>query len=468
MVANTEVAVVELPTADLENNVTIHPKSVEVRGEDVTIKLVDGDSNDAIQGATFRLARENASGKYEFVNPLNVFDGDNIPTEFTTNASGEFVINGLPFGNYKVYQNTSTNGYFKTAEVFNFEINEANMDQAQNHVFENYKKPLISKTTLGFEDLNDEKYSKLEKVEGKNQVIVLEKDKLVRYRIELKVAGNFKDSKQFEITDVLDNNLDISAVASSLRTSEGFDATLDGRTIRVVNNNYEGTDPTTIFVEFDAKVVSTLGAGEAVTNIAKAILEDPQVFDPEDLPTPVIDPSVPAVDPEKPGNTVEVSTEPGKNNGSDETNSADDNNQIITSSGNFDILKVDGSNETVKLEGVVFKLFRINDVDGTEVEVGEYTTNANGSVKIENLHYGAYKLQETKTATGYRLLDKKLDITVDKANNNAEVVIKNYKSTSVLPETGTLGMLPFAALGTAFVSAGIFFLKKREDQNEDA
>lgn len=468
MVSNKETAVVELPTADLKNAVTVHPKSSEIRSNEVIIKLVDGDTNAPLAGAKFKLARQKADGKYEFVNPLKVFVGDNISTELTTNSNGEAIFNGLPFGNYKIYQEASIPGYFKTSDIYNFEINEANMSQAKNHTFKNFKKPVISKTTLGFEDLNDEKYSKLEPVSGKNEKIVLEKDKLIRYRIELKLAGNTKDYKQFEITDVLNDQLDISNVASSLTVNDGFKATLDGRTIKVVNESYTGTTPMSLVVEFDAKVNSSVAAGTSIANIARAIIEDNNTFNPSELPKPDLDPKVNPKDPQKPGNTQEVSTEPGGNNGTDQEggNPADDNNNVTTSSGSFKLTKIDGSNETIKLEGVEFKLFRLNDVDNKEVEVGVYTTNKNGTVMVEDLHYGKYKLQETKTAKGYRLLDKKFSLTVDKENDNKEVVVKNYKSTSVLPDTGTLGMLPFAALGTAFISAGVFLVKKREDNKK--
>lgn len=99
-------------------------------------------------------------------------------------------------------------------------------------------------------------------------------------------------------------------------------------------------------------------------------------------------------------------------------------------SGNLKLTKQDKENENIKLEGVVFGLYS----EGNE-KIGEYTTDANGEILVEDLKIGNYKLKELSTRTGYILNSQEIDVIVE-YDNIVTITVENEKEKPKLPRTG--------------------------------
>ena len=144
------------------------------------------------------------------------------------------------------------------------------------------------------------------------------------------------------------------------------------------------------------------------------------------------------------------------------------------------ILKVDGSNETKKLEGVKFEL---KTSDGTAVKVksesdyyipdstatsNEVVTNDSGIIIIRGLDKDkTYTVTETETNIGYNLLTSPENLTLAEDTGNTYTTtttntIANYTGT-VLPTTGGIGTTIFYVCGGVLViAAAAYFLIKRK------
>lgn len=89
--------------------------------------------------------------------------------------------------------------------------------------------------------------------------------------------------------------------------------------------------------------------------------------------------------------------------------------------GNLKIIKTDKENKNIKLKNVKFELKNEND----EI-VQEGVTNDNGEIFFDNLVVGNYRIVETETKEGYKLLEKELVIEI-KENETNEIIIENEK-----------------------------------------
>lgn len=118
----------------------------------------------------------------------------------------------------------------------------------------------------------------------------------------------------------------------------------------------------------------------------------------------------------------------------------------------------------VTLEGAEFELRKyandFSDLDDFEViETG--TTKVDGSLIFKDLEVGNYRLIETKSPEGYRLLTKPLDIEVTEDNRLIELEVENEKSQYILPDTGGNGTFLFYLLGSLLMLSSLIFLVKK-------
>lgn len=190
--------------------------------------------------------------------------------------------------------------------------------------------------------------------------------------------------------------------------------------------------------------------------------------------------------------------------------------KVIVFTYELDTTKVDGIDNTKKLENAEFKLYRMNgstkeyvkvDADSkvagwtdTVADATPLISDTNGLFKVIGLDDGTYYLEETKAPSGYNKLTNavevvitattvnnqswnstpadaltKLDVkaggnagTGDVATGIASINIANNKG-STLPSTGGIGTTIFYVLGgTLVVGSGIALVtKKRLGKNED-
>ena len=83
---------------------------------------------------------------------------------------------------------------------------------------------------------------------------------------------------------------------------------------------------------------------------------------------------------------------------------------------NAKIIKKDKDTGSV-LSGVVFDLYRMGDPD---TKIGEYTTDQNGEIFVEELADGSYYFVETKALDGYILDETKHQFTIDVVKGDVE------------------------------------------------
>lgn len=152
--------------------------------------------------------------------------------------------------------------------------------------------------------------------------------------------------------------------------------------------------------------------------------------------------------------------------------------------GNVTIYKVDGSNHDIKLEGAKFQLFTDKDIKkpyknpNTKEDVVA-TTDTKGKATFENLPEGTYYLKEVKAPNNYKLSSAfyKLEVkkgdngevrfTLDNSLTNGNIVdgdkFTNFKTTSLMPDTGTRGLIPYALAALAMAGIGFGVLRKKKN-----
>lgn len=152
--------------------------------------------------------------------------------------------------------------------------------------------------------------------------------------------------------------------------------------------------------------------------------------------------------------------------------------------GNVTIYKVDGSNHDTKLEGAKFQLFTEKALDKpyknplTNEDVVA-TTDGEGKATFENLAEGTYYLKEVKAPNNYKLSSAFYELKVEKGDNNevgftlknaltsGNIVegdkFTNFKTTSLMPDTGTRGLIPYALAALAMAGIGFGVLRKKKN-----
>lgn len=146
--------------------------------------------------------------------------------------------------------------------------------------------------------------------------------------------------------------------------------------------------------------------------------------------------------------------------------------------------KHDATDNGVKLDGVVFKLYKL--VEGNKkyykytpasgttdamvewvddiAQATEITTAGGGKAEIKGLENGTYYLKEISTVDGYNLLTKDEKITINGSKDDTTTLevkadISNKKG-ALLPETGGMGTIGLTALAVAVVACALFLPKK--------
>lgn len=161
------------------------------------------------------------------------------------------------------------------------------------------------------------------------------------------------------------------------------------------------------------------------------------------------------------------------------------------------ITKTNGD-ETEKLAGAEFKLYRESDTTGNPIRfvktgTGEYrvataddidTTDTlvspdgadgvKGIIIIDGLDDGTYQLVETKAPDGYNKLKDPttIKITATSTDNGTNVTVSGNDVTvennkgSLLPETGGMGTVLFTVVGTAGILAVLYSFMKSNKKNK--
>lgn len=234
------------------------------------------------------------------------------------------------------------------------------------------------------------------------------------------------------------NNTEYVTIA---KRADGFDVT-----INVIKLNENGKVGTNISVKYDA-VVNEQAVGKVVNNKAQ----------------------------------LEYSNNPNDSTKTDKT--PEKTTEVFTAKIIID--KHDATDNSVKLDGVVFKLYKL--VDGNKkyykytpasgttdakvewvddiADATEITTASGGKADIKGLENGTYYLKEISTVDGYNLLTEDKAITISGSKDDTTTLevktdISNKKGT-LLPETGGMGTIGLTALAVAVVACALFLPKKK-------
>ena len=213
-------------------------------------------------------------------------------------------------------------------------------------------------------------------------------------------------------------------------------------------------------------------------------------------------------------NTVylEYSNKPDQSGSGDTNNTGNTpEDKVIVFTYELDTTKVDGRNNTNKLEGAEFKLhnadnkWAIVDDEGKvtswtdkEEDGSTLTSDANGLFKVIGLDDGTYYLKETKAPTGYNLLSSEITVVITATTTNGQtwtdgqassaltklevtadgtagtgdtstgiagITVANNKG-STLPETGGMGTTIFYVLGTILVLGAAIMLIAKKRMNK--
>ncbi|MDD7389122.1 MAG: SpaH/EbpB family LPXTG-anchored major pilin [Lachnospiraceae bacterium] len=208
-------------------------------------------------------------------------------------------------------------------------------------------------------------------------------------------------------------------------------------------------------------------------------------------------------------NTVylEYSNKPDQSGSGDNNTGKTPEDKVIVFTYELDTTKVDGQDNTKKLEGAEFKLhnadnkWAIVNTDGkvtgwADTEEGGATlkSDANGLFKVIGLDDGTYYLKETKAPTGYNLLSSKITVVITATTTNGQtwtdgqassaltklevtadgtagtgdtstgiagITVANNKGNT-LPETGGMGTTIFYVLGSILVLGAAVLLITRK------
>lgn len=158
------------------------------------------------------------------------------------------------------------------------------------------------------------------------------------------------------------------------------------------------------------------------------------------------------------------------------------NDKVVTYIGDIRVVKVDADNETTKLEGADFDLFRCDDPDNV-IQSG--TTNSDGEITFKGIHVNdwengaapdnafAYCLKETEAPSGYAILDdqpRQINLGINtKADNGSGQMIRlaseTFKNKSdsqipTLPSTGGMGILLVALFGLGIIAGGVYAARR--------
>ena len=121
-----------------------------------------------------------------------------------------------------------------------------------------------------------------------------------------------------------------------------------------------------------------------------------------------------------------------------------------------------GNETTNILPNAVYELYLSNG----ELQ-GEYTTNENGQITVDNLKWGGYYFQEKQAPTGYSISDKKFSFVINSQNASFEQTVTAYDKQ----ETGELTINKTIKTSSLYSAHGnntfIFKIIGKDEQNNE-
>lgn len=428
-----------------DQNLNVTPKLTKIEKPVTLTKL--GEDKIAVDGTEFKLNSTELN--------INAQESDKIKDKVFTVKNGQIDLGKLVEGKYTLQETKAVKGYALNNRVINFEITgdktaksldeikvvydtASNKDLTQDGKFQNFLKPTGNPEDPG------KLFNKEVKVEGTDAYskdIHANVGQVVEYKATFNVPTDIKDYAKYEFKDVIDSKLDI--------VEDSIAYQVDGKTTTAITSNYD-----------------------SATKTIKASITDPATFEGKTI-TLIFKATVnkTAVNKDIIPNDITVDFDNGK--GETGTPNIPENEQpkVTVDEGSLTINKIDGETK-VALQGAEFKLQveekgKFVDFTNPSGAATTGTTNEQGTLVFERLPLGTYKIVETKapvTADAqYKLNKEDIKVTLTSAKASVTQEVKNFKTTTWTPATGTLGTLPYIAAVVGLGLVGTFMYKKSKE-----
>jgi fimbrial isopeptide formation D2 family protein/LPXTG-motif cell wall-anchored protein len=402
---------------DLNYDVHIYPKNETKRGSVELVKK--GEEDRVLPGAEFHLFKKNEDGTNTQVK---------TPHPLVTGTDGKIRVDSLEYGDYYFIEEKAPEGYITSKEEHPFAIKETGKLVDLEKDVKNYKEPTIEKT------INDS---------SKNAGINRETE--YTYDIKTLLPEDIKTYKNYVVTDVLDDRLEIVGTPVVMMDGKKVDESIvnvvvAGQKVIASIKDFSKVTEKELHLQITAKIKGDVQSGIEIPN--EAVLD---FVNKDDVKS-------------KDGGTTS-------------------NKVIVTPTmGTIKIEKVDGKDKSLKLEGARFEL---RDKKGNVVTVNnkklDDITDAKGIITWNEIPYGEYQIVETvapkyKDEDGsveqYQKLRDPIDIKIDKDNMAIDLQVENNKSGWIIPATGGMGTILFTVVGLLLmVTAAFIFFRKKPVKN---
>lgn len=480
--------------ADWLYDINVYPKNSTSEGN-VTLKKTDK-SGTALSGVEFTLEKKNG----EVWEKVEETEDD---TTFTTNDSGEIAWTSLAYGDYRITETKTLDGYILDQRPICFTVTQSNTitctdTRACINVTGSGEKALT--ITLVNEKPDTDK-TLADGSEDANAAI----GSTVSYKVTVDVPKNITDLKTFTLTDTPTNlNVTNNTIAIKYIDANDTERTLGTSAYSVSEDDKDGTIVNGFTITFTTSQMSAVAGKQIVVTYDAVVLAS-------------------AATTGKAPNTIDLTYSNKIHPDSSTPDGDGDKNHIkdsaIVYTYKIDVTKYKDSAAAGKELGAVeFELYKgsaTTPLSVVKVSDGNYRlavagetdttttlvtgigtendTSTKGKLVVTGLDSGTYYLKETKTADGYNLLKDKVTVNlnldtatnwttssefVENSNggwdlvketyesttykNGAETVSDNYVSTTIinkkgfdLPTTGGIGTLMFFIIGGVLIAGGI-------------
>lgn len=428
-----------------DQNLNVTPKLTKIEKPVTLTKL--GENKIAVDGTEFKLNSTELN--------VNAQESDKIKDKVVTVKNGQIDLGKLVEGKYTLQETKAVKGYALNNRVINFEITgektaksldeikvvydtASNKDLTQDGQFQNFLKPTGNPEDPG------KLFNKEVKVEGTDAYskdVHANVGQVVEYKATFNIPTDIKDYVKYEFKDVIDSKLDI--------VEDSIAYQVDGKTTTAITSNYDSANKT---IKASITTPATF-EGKTITLIFKATVNKT------------------AVNKDVIPNDITVDFDNGKGETGTPNIPESEQPKVTVDEGSLTINKIDGESK-VALQGAEFKLQveekgKFVDFTNPSGAATTGTTNEQGTLVFERLPLGTYKIVETKapvTADAqYKLNKEDIKVTLTSAKASVTQEVKNFKTTTWTPATGTLGTLPYIAAVVGLGLVGTFMYKKSKE-----
>ena len=426
-------------------DINVYPKS-DFALSNVSLHKVDGKTNQALAGATFRLYSETL--------------GKEIGSGFTTDEKGNILVKDLPLGDYYFSEVKAPTGYLvnKAAQRIKFNVLEGQHGKTIEALYQDTN----NLTYDGTVNVPNDKQPTVEKTNNQQSVAYGEN---TTWTISADVPRNISEHSVFNVSDKLDprlvytDNLSVKVAGQEIPKTDYTVTAPAGAGGKLIVDFIKGSTVTTNFgtyasqkveVSFTTKLIAGFVPDQVVTNQADLNFTNVPGVSNETITTP-------------PTATVTTGGYHFKKVAKNEKGaSLADAEFVVVKDGSYLAYTTEAG---TKVETMTSNTSDYGNVAWVKTvgEATRFVTSTDGLIDVRGLAFGNYELKEVKAPTGYRLLTKTEAFTVGKdswttTKGKPSVIVNS--NMPLLPQTGGIGSVIFTLVGLSLVLVA-FQINKR-------